>query len=215
VAGWFRLYDELLDDPKVQKLSPDDFRSYVNLLCLANRNDGRLPEMEEVSFALRVTLDGALTVVERLVIATLIDKRSGGANGLHYAPHGWQKRQYKSDTSAERTRRYRKRHSDVTGDAPEQSRAEQSIPLDKSNGQNVVSPPDPDKAFWELATGYLGPSKRSVIGKWVKDYGRGETARAIAAAQVERAVDPVPYVERCLRGAANGASQFGQLSVPC
>jgi len=89
------------------------------------------------------------------------------------------------------------------------------VPLDKSNGQTFVSPPDPDKAFWELATGYLGPSKRSVIGKWVKDYGRGETARAIAAAQVERAVDPVPYVERCLRGAANGASQFGQLSVPC
>ena len=82
------------------------------------------------------------------------------------------------------------------------------LPLDKSNGQNVVSPPDPEKAFWELATGYLGPAKRSVIGKWVKDYGRAETARAIAAAQVERAVDPIPYVERCLRGVANGA-QFG------
>ncbi len=30
MAGWFRLYDELLDDPKVQSLPAADFRAYVN-----------------------------------------------------------------------------------------------------------------------------------------------------------------------------------------
>lgn len=82
---------------------------------------------------------------------------------------------------------------------PTQSQLQEEGSVAKATGDSA----DPDKAFWELATGYLGKGKRPVIGKWVRDYGRSETAKAIAAAQVERAVDPVPYVERCLRGAAS------------
>lgn len=59
---------------------------------------------------------------------------------------------------------------------------------------------DSDKEFWASARAYLGPSKGSLIGKWLRDYGKAETAKAITAAQIERAVDPVPYIERVLRG---------------
>ena len=68
------------------------------------------------------------------------------------------------------------------------------IPLDKSNGAK----PDSDKAFWDAATAYLG-GKRSMIGKWSRDYGRPNTAKAITAAQLERAADPVAYIEKILR----------------
>lgn len=65
-----------------------------------------------------------------------------------------------------------------------------------------------DKLFWDNAVAYLGKGKRPVIGKWAKDYGQGETAKAITAAQLERAVEPVAYIERVLRGAkAAGASR--------
>lgn len=134
MAGWFRLYDEFLDDPKVQRLPLEDFRAYVNLLCLANRNDGFLPPIEEVAFALRMDNIGAISVVDRLVIATLFDRVKGGTNGMRIAPHGWTKRQYKSDSSTERTKRFRERHRTVSGNAPEQSRTEQNIPIDKSIG---------------------------------------------------------------------------------
>lgn len=55
-----------------------------------------------------------------------------------------------------------------------------------------------DKQFWDTATVYLG-GKRSLIGKWCRDFGKDETARAITAAQLDRAVEPVSYVERVLR----------------
>lgn len=104
---WFRLYDEILDDPKVQKLSADDFRTWINLLCLASRNQGRLPALEDIAFALRWSIDATLAVVERLLNATLIDRVSGGPDGWGYAPHAWHERQYKSDTSTERVKRFR------------------------------------------------------------------------------------------------------------
>lgn len=62
------------------------------------------------------------------------------------------------------------------------------IPLSNDNGG------DSDKAFWDSAKAYLGKSKASLIGQWVRDYGKEETAAAITAAQIERAVNPVEFV---------------------
>lgn len=65
------------------------------------------------------------------------------------------------------------------------------VPLDKSNGADD----DSDKAFWDSAKAYLGKSKASLIGKWVGEHGREATAAAIAAAQVERAVEPIEFIQ--------------------
>jgi uncharacterized protein YdaU (DUF1376 family) len=72
---------------------------------------------------------------------------------------------------------------------------EQSIQLDKSNCVSV----DSDKAFWDAAKAYLGPGAGSLIGKWIRDHGKPETAAAITAAQLERAVDGKAYVTGVLR----------------
>lgn len=70
------------------------------------------------------------------------------------------------------------------------------IPLDKSNGDGV----DPDKAFWASAKAYLGGQKAGpLIGRWCRDYGQAETAKAITQAQIDRAVDPVSYITACLK----------------
>lgn len=119
MSRWFRFYDEALNDPKVQMLPADDFRSWVNLLCLASKNDGKLPDVAAMAFALRVTENAIETIIERLSNAGLIDKVNGGANGYHYAPHGWSKRQYKSDTSNERVKRHREKSRNVTVTPPE------------------------------------------------------------------------------------------------
>lgn len=103
------MYDEILDDPKVQRLSGDDFKAWVNLLCLASKNGGRLPPIADVAFRLRETEDAVTTLLERFLSAGLIEVRSGGANGSHHAPHSWDKRQYSSDTSTERVKRFRQR----------------------------------------------------------------------------------------------------------
>ena len=56
-----------------------------------------------------------------------------------------------------------------------------------------------DQQFWANARAYLGASRGSLIGKWCRDYGQAATARAITEAQLNRAADPIPYIERTLR----------------
>ncbi len=148
---WFRFYHEVLDDPKVQSLSPEDFKFWVNMLCLACRRNGKIPNLKDISFGLRITTDACQTVLERLSNAGLIDTLSGGANGCHYAVHSWDKRQYKSDTSTERVKRFRQRSSNVTetvNETPPETDTEQikKKPSKKENppptGKGTRLPPD-------------------------------------------------------------------------
>lgn len=104
---WFRLYREALHDPKLLALSDSDHRMWFNLLCLADPASGKLPTIEAIGFTLRRDPDGVRTVVERLANGGLIDRASGGTDGWHYAVHGWSTRQFKSDTSTERVKRFR------------------------------------------------------------------------------------------------------------
>ena len=129
---WFRFYTEALDDPKVQRLDPVTFKHWVNLLCVAAKNEGKLPPAEDMAFALRIDVIAAESLLDRLLIAGLIDVQKGGANGTHIAPHGWAKRQYKSDTSSERVKRYRERSKTVS-ETPSETETETEKP--------PVSPP--------------------------------------------------------------------------
>ena len=102
MSRWLRLYDEVLDDPKVQKLSPELFKIWINLLCLASKHDGILPDAESVSFALRMTFHETNEALKKLVSCGLFDSTKKGLS-----PHAWSKRQYKSDTSTDRVKRFR------------------------------------------------------------------------------------------------------------
>jgi hypothetical protein len=198
MSRWFRYHTEALNDPKVQRLDGETFKAWVNMLCLAAGNDGKLPPVADIAFALRMTEDACLTVVERLLNGGLIDKVSGGANGYSYAPHGWAERQYKSDTSTDRVKRFRQRSNPVT-ETPPDTDTDTEVTLAKASDAGASS----DREFWANAKTYLKPYVRgdagSLIGKWCRDNGKPETAKAIAAAQIERAVEPVPYIEKALR----------------
>ena len=104
MSRWFRYYDAALHDPKVQKLSGDQFKGWVNLLCLASENDGQLPGISDIAFALRIPDEVADTLIMKLVEAKLLDE-SGG----YLSPHNWHARQYLDKTNAQRQRQYRER----------------------------------------------------------------------------------------------------------
>lgn len=195
MSRWFRLYDEVLDDPKVQCLDGETFKGWINIMALASRNSGRLPTISHIAFALRISEDATRTLVERLLNGGLLDRASGGVDGYTYAPHAWSKRQYKSDNSSDRVKRYRQRSKPVT-ETPPETDTETDNTLSKDSDAEA----SPDKLFWDNAKAYLGKSKASMIGKWARDYGKDDTAKAITAAQIERAADPVSYIERVLRG---------------
>jgi hypothetical protein len=107
-SHWWRAYDEAIDDPKLQRLPIALFKHWFNVMCIASRHNGTLPEPENIAFKLRVSLLKAQLIISALMAAGLLDRKQDGT----IEPHNWQKRQYKSDlidpTAAERMRRYRR-----------------------------------------------------------------------------------------------------------
>jgi DNA-binding MarR family transcriptional regulator len=94
---WFRVYTELVDDPKIQRLEPLLFKALINLWCLAKANDGVFPPVDEIAFKLRMKPEKVQRVLTELRAAGLIDDDERGAR-----PHNWDDRQFTSDGSTPR-----------------------------------------------------------------------------------------------------------------
>src|SRR4051794_4738929 len=105
---WVRLYDDRLHDPKVEQLSPEVFKHWVNLLCLSNKNDprGSLPGLNDIAFRLRVSPKKAVGIVRSLVNAELIEECTD--EPLSFRPHNWDDRQKRSDNVADRVSKHRR-----------------------------------------------------------------------------------------------------------
>lgn len=118
MSRWFRFYDDVLNDPKVQLLPAETFKSWVNLLCLASKNNGVLPSLDSVTFALRVTRDDAAKMLDELCSLGLLDPIEVRDAPMSYEPHNWGERQFKTDTkdptAANRSKRYRDRKRDAS-----------------------------------------------------------------------------------------------------
>lgn len=118
MSRWWRAYDEAVDDPKLQRISDKLFRGWFNVCCITSQNGGGLPSFEDIAFKLRCSPAKAEALVRELVAAGLVDETEG-----KFAPHNWDGRQFKSDTSTERVKRFRKRERNVSetknGNAPD------------------------------------------------------------------------------------------------
>lgn len=101
---WFRYYTGAVHDPKVQRLPNREFKAWVNLLCLAAENGGVLPEISDCAYILRFGEVEMTSILEQLSKVGLFDETEAGLK-----PHNWDGRQYKSDVSTERVKRFRER----------------------------------------------------------------------------------------------------------
>jgi len=109
VTRWLRLYDDTINDPKILKL-PEALRwHWIAMLCVASKYQGALPSLDDIAIQLRVTTGKATEIMAALVKAGLLDKTETG-----FAPHNWNVRQYKSDVSTDRVKRFRKRERNVS-----------------------------------------------------------------------------------------------------
>lgn len=211
MARWFRFYAEALNDPKVQRLDGDTFKFWVNVLCLASENDGRLPDAQDMAFALRMDENGCLTVLERLLNGGLIDRVNGGPNGWHYAPHGWQKRQYKSDGSTDRVKRFRQRSKTVSETHPD---TETDTEKEKSKAYafdgSVIRLNARDFARWEKAYSgidiraalqsrddWLSGQDQATQKKWFNSTSNWLAQKQQQAAKVEREADEPSFTGPC------------------
>lgn len=169
MTRWFRMYTDVLDDPKVQKLPPVLFKTWVNLLCLASRNDGHLPPPEDIAFALRMDESDCAGQVQELVQRGLLDAGEG------LAPHNWEARQFKSDkdtTAAERKRAQRSREREAA--PPLEPSVTRDPPSNVTRDVTDVSqPPEQSRTEADTETEQSKPEDRAAacvdIGKRVTD----------------------------------------------
>ncbi len=113
-SHWWRAYDEAVDDPKLLLLSDRAHRAWFNLMCLASIGGGRLPERKVIELKLRLSASKTKAVLDELIEAGLLDQDDVGL-----APHNWNGRQYKSDVSTERVKRFREQQRNVSETPPE------------------------------------------------------------------------------------------------
>lgn len=136
MSRWFRFYDEALNDPKVLRLPDDLYRRWTQVLCIASKHNGHIPAVDDVAILLRTTVSDAEKILSDLVSRDLLDKGRGDV----LTPHNWRKRQYKSDVSTERVKRFRKRFKAVT-ETPPDTETEQSTDTErkKEDCDEIVS----------------------------------------------------------------------------
>ena len=195
---WFRFYSEVLNDPKVQQLSGNDFKAWVNLLCLANEHEprGQLPLHDaEVGFALRISTMAAGRLIARFVEFGLIDLDPIGRT---VTMHGWAGRQFASDDVTLRVTLHR-RSRNVTETAPDTEQIQNRTETDPETEQTGalpegfrynVDPPIPDDP------GFVGKYSRAFERRTGKPC---PSSQLVDAAQLERDFG----TERCVQVAVD------------
>lgn len=108
---WFRLYNEIIDDPKIAKMTPKMFKVFIFLLCLASEveQNGVIPfSRKDLSWRLRMPIREINTHINGLKELNIL------VDNPVLSLINWDKRQFASDSSKERVKRYRKKQCNVT-----------------------------------------------------------------------------------------------------
>lgn len=158
---WFRFYDDALNDPKVQRLSGDDFKSWVNILCLASKHGGSVPPLADTAFVLRMPEPQVAKVIGRLAAQGLLDDVDG-----EYRPHNWAARQYASDQSNQRVKKLRNGGVTVNVTPPEtEADSEPEPETEKKSGAKRAYPND-FLEFWEKYPTDKNMAKKTAHDVW-------------------------------------------------
>ena len=149
---WLRLYTETIDDEKLGLLAFEDRWHFIALLCLKGKGilDSE-PDTEmlwrKAALKMGLTVAELEKVVSRLARMKLIDCKT-------LQPLAWNDRQAPSDSSTERTRKYREKKRAINGkhggDDAETSQErpsdglEEDTDTDKEDSYESLSPGFPD-----------------------------------------------------------------------
>jgi hypothetical protein len=156
MSQWFRMYSDVVHNPKVQRLAPELFKFWVNILCISSENSGELGDVNDIAFVTRQTKSKTIKMLSQLHEEGLLDKKLDG--NICYIIHNWDKRQYKSDKCNDRVKRYRERKCNVTVTPPEQSRTDTDTDTEaeQSAGAKETAVPPGFRKFIEVFDDALG-----------------------------------------------------------
>ncbi len=215
---WFRLYYEFATDPKVQSMPEKMQRRLVMLFCC--QRDGPVTFCDDdMAFHWHVTTEDLDETKALFLKKGFIDDKWNLVN--------WNKRQYISDSSTERTRQYRERMRtsreqvrDVTVTAPDtdtEAKTEKRLaPPAVSLDVPAWIPKDSWEAFCEMRKKIRAPltdkAKKLLIGKLRKECKTTNEVRAMLDQSTINSWRGVFEVREATNG-QNGFSQNGRQNL--
>lgn len=158
---WLRFYRKTVNNPKVQRLSPELFRAWVNILCTTD-DDGRLPAINDMAFTLRVGAEVVHEWLSTLRANGLFDLARNGK----VTAHDWSEHNYESDVSTDRVKRFRKRSRNAPRNAPD---TESDTELESEQKNTEPSLPAVGSADAKPKKGTRWESSRIVEKQWLLD----------------------------------------------
>lgn len=216
MSRWFRHYAGMMRDDKLVRVAIRTKQPIERILWIWGAilesaaeidDNGRYDvDAAEIAYFLR-----ADEVDVDAVLAALGDAgRVAEGSVVH-----WGDRQFSSDRSKERVAAHRERKRAARGDGNSQQEVGNGgVTLQERHGNSpetetetetyipianaIGAKPDSDAKFWSDAKAYLGSNRGALINKWLRENPKAEVAKAITAAQLERAVDPTAYITKTL-----------------
>lgn len=145
---WFKLYTEIIDDPKLYKFTGDQFRVLIYLMCLARESDepGFIKmNSTEISWRIRRPLEEVESTLELCQQGDrpIIIIKDGGYLMVRFITRQYDKPSDRPEATRERKQKQRdkkKRHADVTP-----CHAIEEIREDKDKDKEKNNPPTPLK----------------------------------------------------------------------
>jgi hypothetical protein len=179
---WFRMYSEFADDSKVQMLSEVDQRRLVMIFCLQCKEHlGTLHETE-IAFHLRIMPLELQASKEIFIEKGFIDEKWNVLN--------WNRRQFLSDSSTDRVRKFRRKKQDETLLWPKetvQNRTDTEAETEKPSREKTPRAPTKSnlikqrhaefkakiKQYWEFKNPGVeipwGPSEGKQLAMWLAE----------------------------------------------
>lgn len=151
---WIRLHRNALHNPKIVLLNDRQYRAWSSCLLIAD-DSGKLPGMRDVACHLRMTIPEAEQILCDLIEAVLIDVDRPGTSQRSFRMHDWDAHQYISDSSAERTRKYREKKKKPKGNS-----GDGAVTSQAASQTVAVTPPEPEPET-ETETENFASSQRS------------------------------------------------------
>lgn len=220
MSRWFRLYDDAINDPKILRLAECHRWQWLATLCIASKNDGVLPQLSDVALMLRMTPKKAVAALARLRAAGLLDETDKGLS-----PHNWEGRQYKSDSSTERVKRFRNSQRNVARSAddalaetapesdtesePESHQESLKHSFAEADASRADAPPDPsiaERDYFARGKALLGKNAGGQLAK-LKAAKGGNVALARAVIETASTKEnPAEYVAGAIRASLQSAN---------
>lgn len=199
MSRWFRLYDDLVDDPKIQRLPGETVKALLNLWCLASQNDGLLPAADDIAFKLRMKPAKVEQLLSVLGECGLIDSEETGLR-----PHNWNARQYKSDvtdpTAASRQKAYRERNKNRDDDRNATVTNTDTRADTEQKDAAEAAPPDPEVELFHRGREVLGKGAGGLISKLLTAKQKHIALARAAIEQASTKSDPREYIAAVIRG---------------